>query len=76
MRIIYTHHARQRMIQRKVSEDQVAETLSSPDELIPGESGEEIVVKRFGAREVRIVYRETDVASILIYTVMKPRIRD
>jgi len=76
MRIIYTRHARQRMIQRKVSEDQVAEALSSPDELIPGESGEEIVVKRFGAREVRIVYRETDVGSILIYTVMKPRIRD
>jgi hypothetical protein len=76
MRIIYTRHAKQRMSQRRVSEDQVAETLASPDKLIPGESGEEIAVKRFGAREVRIVYRETDEGSILIYTVMKPHVRD
>ena len=63
------------MIQRKVGEDLVSESLASPDELIPGERGEEIAVKRFGAREVRIVYRETDEGSILIYTVMKPHVR-
>lgn len=76
MRITYTHHARQRMIQRKVGADQVIETLESPDELIPGEGGEEIAVKRFGARAVRVVYRETEAGSFVVYTVMKPRVHD
>jgi hypothetical protein len=76
VRITYTHHAQQRMMQRKVSADQVAETLESPDELIPGEGGEAIAVKRFGAREVRVVYTETDADDFLVYTVMKPRVQD
>jgi hypothetical protein len=76
VRITYTRHARQRMIQRKVDAGQVAETLESPDELIPGESGEVIAVKRFGAREVRVVYTETDADGFLIYTVLKPRVHD
>ena len=76
MRITYTHHAQQRMMQRKVSADQVTETLEAPDELVPGESGEEIAVKRFGAREVRVVYREAEAGSFVIYTVMKPRVQD
>ncbi|MCX7853284.1 MAG: DUF4258 domain-containing protein [Caldilineales bacterium] len=76
MRVTYTHHARQRMIQRKVSAEQVIETLESPDELIPGEAGEEIAIKRFGAREVRVVYKETETDSFVIYTVMKPRVRN
>ena len=76
MGITYTHHAQQRMIQRKVGADQVIETLESPDQLIPGESGEVIAVKRFGAREVRVVYTETDADGFLIYTVLKPRVHD
>ena len=76
MRITYTHHAKQRMIQRKVNADQVAETLESPDELIPGENGEEIAVKRFSTREVRVVYKETDADSFVIYAVMKPYVHD
>ena len=76
MRITYTHHAQQRMMQRKVSADQVTETLEAPDELVPGESGEEIAVERFGAREVHVVYREAEAGSFVIYTVMKPRVHD
>jgi len=76
VRITYTHHAKQRMIQRKVNADQVAETLESPDELIPGENGEETAIRRFGTREVRVVYKETDANSFVIYTVMKPYVHD
>ena len=76
MHITFTHPAKQRMMQRRVSAAQVAETLESPDELIAGNSGEEIAIKRFGAREVRVVYRETDVDSFLVYTVIKPHMLD
>jgi hypothetical protein len=64
------------MTHRKVSEEQVAETLESPDELMPGESGEMVAAKRFGVREVRVVYHETEPGSVVIYTVMKPRVRN
>lgn len=76
MRITLTHHARLRMIQRKVSESQIAETLESPDELLAGDSGEAIAIKRFGVREVRVVYRETDDGSFLVFTVIKPFVHD
>ena len=64
------------MFQRQVGADQVIETLESPDQLISGESGEVIAVKRFGAREVRVAYTETDADGFLIYTVLKPRVHD
>ena len=75
MRITYTHHAQQRMIQRKVSAEQVAETLESPDDVILGDGGEEIAVKQFGVREVRLVYQELDADSFVIYTDVKIRTR-
>jgi hypothetical protein len=76
MRITYTRHARERMIQRKVNAAQVAETLESPDALIVGDSGEEIAIKRFGGHKVRVIYQEVEAGSLVIYTVMKPRVHD
>lgn len=76
MRIIYTHHARLRMAQRKVSEEQVVETLESPDDIVLGDGGEEIAVRRFGVREVRVVYEAVDANDYLIYTVVRQRVRD
>jgi hypothetical protein len=73
--IIYTHHAKQRRAQRKISLEQVIEAIELPDEILPGDNGEEIAIKRYGNREVRVVYEETDVDRIVVYTVMKPRIR-
>jgi len=74
MRIIYTRHAEQRMKQRKVSPEQVAETLEAPDDVLPGDNGEEIAIRRYGVREVHIVYEEVDVDTVAVYTVMKPRV--
>ena len=76
MHIIYTRHARQRMIQRKVSPEQVVEAIELPDAILPGDNGEEIAVRRYGIREVRVVYEEVDVDTVVVYTVMKSRVRD
>ena len=70
MRIIYTRHARQRTRQRKISQEQVEETLEVPDDILPGDNGEEIAIKRYENREMRVVYEDT----VVIYTVIKPRI--
>ena len=76
MHIIYTRHARQRMIQRKVSPEQVVEAIESPDEILPCDNEEEIAVRRYGAREVRVVYEEIEADTIVVFTVMKSRVRD
>ena len=74
MRIIYTRHALQRMNQRGVTETQVVEALEWPDEHVPGERNEEMVVRRFGARELRVVFEEIEPDTFLIYTVIKPKV--
>lgn len=76
MHVIYTRHAEQRMIHRKVSPEQVVETIESPDEILPGDNGEEIAIRRYGARELRVVYEEIEADTVVVYTVMKPRVRD
>lgn len=43
--------------------------------LILGDGGETIAVKRFGDREVRVVCQEMDTDEFLIYTVMKQWVR-
>jgi len=65
MQIIYTRHARQRMQQRKVEPKQVEETLEMPDDVLPGDYGEEIAIKRDGNREVRVVYEETSPDTLM-----------
>lgn len=74
MQIIYTRHARQRMRQRNVTEMQVTETLEMPDEIKSGDAGEEIAIKRYGNRELRVVYEEVAANTFVIYTVIKPKI--
>ncbi|HEX6387122.1 MAG TPA: DUF4258 domain-containing protein [Anaerolineae bacterium] len=76
MRIIYTRHARQRMKQRKVTEEQVEETLTTPDILEPGDSGGSIAIRRYGGREVRVVYDEPEEDVYVVFTVIKPKIRN
>ena len=75
MKIRYTHHARQRMAQRNIRDEQVIETLESPDEILQGDRLEMIAVRAYGVREIRIVYEEADEDTIIIYTVIQSRIR-
>jgi hypothetical protein len=63
------------MKQRNVDPNQVEETLEFPDEIMPGDNGEEIAIKQYGNREVRVVYEQTGAETIVIYTVMKPKVK-
>jgi|YNPNPStandDraft_1061719.scaffolds.fasta_scaffold183631_2 hypothetical protein len=76
MRIIYTRHARKRMTQRKVAPEQVEAVLTGPDEIRPGEWEEEIAVKQFGTREIRVVYEETSEDVVIVYTVISRRLKE
>jgi hypothetical protein len=75
MRIIYTNHARQRMKQRKVTEQQVEETLTVPDRLESGDNGGDIAIREYDGREVHVIFKEKEEDVYLVFTVIKPRIR-
>ena len=74
MHIRYTHHARQRMIERKISEAQVEQVVDQPDELTMGEQDEWIAVRAYGNRRIQVVYGDVDDNAVLIYTVISVRI--
>lgn len=79
MRIRYTRHARharQRMYQRGITEEDVSEVLTSPDQLLQGEQGEMIAVKYFGIRELRVIFIDIDEVVVKVITVIKTRIRN
>ena len=76
MKIVYTYHAKRRMTQRKVSPEQVEETLDRPDDILPGEQDEEIAIKQFGAREIKVVYYEDiDRDVVVVYTAISKRLK-
>ena len=75
MRIIYTRHARLRMKQRNVTEKEVEDTLAAPDEIEAGDNGGDIAIRRYGSREVRIVFGEPEDDTYVVYTVIKPRVK-
>lgn len=52
----------------------MAETLEYPDEVIPGDGREQIAVRNYGNREVRVVFEEIEAGVLLIYTVMRPKV--
>jgi hypothetical protein len=71
-RIVYTYHARRRMAQRKVTEEEVEETLSEPDiPYLPGAEGEEeIAVRQYGSREIRVIFEEQKNGTLVVLTVI------
>jgi hypothetical protein len=74
MKIIYSRHAKQRMTKRKVTHSQIVETLDMPDDIQEGDFDEQIAIKRYGNREIRVVYKEIAQDEYFIITVIFPRI--
>jgi hypothetical protein len=56
MMIRYTRHARVRMRERRVSEEQVEAVVLSPDNWRYGDDDEIIATKKLGKRKVKVFY--------------------
>jgi hypothetical protein len=63
------------MKQRKVTEQQVEETLTVPDRLESGDNGGDIAIREYDGREVHVIFKEKEEDVYLVFTVIKPRIR-
>ena len=66
MRIIYSEHARQNMIERNISEQLVMESLNFPDKIIFSKKGRKIAHKQLVNRLLRVVYKETEKVYIIV----------
>ncbi len=67
-------HAREQMEERGVSEEEVKETVGSPDQSYVGRFGRIVVEKDYGTRILRVVYNEGQ-DEIMIITAIPIRKR-
>jgi SOS response regulatory protein OraA/RecX len=69
MEIEYTIHAIRRIEFRGVTREDVEQTLISPDKKDKGYKNRELAYKKFGERELKVVYATKD-EIITVITVM------
>lgn len=65
----YTYHARIRMRERGVSEEEIRKALSEPDSVSPGKGDALIARKVVQGRHLTVVYRELSPGRYLAITV-------
>lgn len=71
MRIRLSRHARARMSERGISEDEVIATLINPLEVVRGRYGRELFTRHFGPCDYVVVVVERADEDLIVVTVLK-----
>lgn len=66
MKLVYTVHARSRMLERGISEKDVEYVLSNPDFVDEGRDGAIIATRKISGRSVKIIYNLKGNNTIII----------
>jgi len=66
MKIVYSEHARQNMIERRITPTQVEETMLNPEQVVISKKERKIAQKTIGNRTLRVVYKETEKVYIIV----------
>ncbi|HEY4694919.1 MAG TPA: DUF4258 domain-containing protein [Candidatus Nanoarchaeia archaeon] len=61
-----TEHAELRLKERNITRDQVAETVESPDLILPARGGRQIAIRKFDGRFLKIVFTKKESGIIVI----------
>ena len=69
IRIVYTVHARQRMVLRGITEEMVRQALEMPDERGAGYRDRSLAYRRFPQGRIKVVYVEEQ-GQMVVITVM------
>lgn len=67
--IRYTHHARQRMKRRRITNGMVRQALEKPDKVGTGYLGRLLAWRAFSRGTLRVVYSEKPDALVIITTI-------
>lgn len=65
-RIIWTNHAKKRISDRKITQNQILESVKSPDSKINNEDGSVEVAKEYGNQKVHVVIKENEKGELII----------
>ncbi|NPA76973.1 MAG: DUF4258 domain-containing protein [Candidatus Diapherotrites archaeon] len=67
MRVVWTIHSLERLKQRRITRDEVLETIRDPDSTMRDRQGNTMYVKRFGNDAIVVVAR-SDNSKVLVIT--------
>lgn len=66
MTIIWTNHAKKRISDRKISKNQVIQTINSPDSKINNEDGSIEVTREYGNQKIHVVVKENEKSEFIV----------
>jgi len=66
MNIVFTIHVKENILERRIPFHIIQETLLNPDNLFDSKKGRKIAQKNYGNRDLRIVFKKTEKAYIVV----------
>ena len=66
MEFIYTSHAMQNIIERRIPKNIIEDCIKNPDSIISSKKSRKIAQKVIGNKLLRIIYKETEKVYIVI----------
>lgn len=66
MAIIYTKHAKEMLIHRRIKKEFADECAADPDQIFPAEDEKKIYLKDFGVNFLKLVVSEEGIDKIII----------
>lgn len=78
MAIVFTKHAKEMLVFRKIKEGLVNECINNPDQILPTREYKKIYLKDFGKNYLKLIVLEEDEERVIItlYWFAKRRIKE
>jgi hypothetical protein len=65
-KIIWTNHAKKRVSDRKISQNQITDTINFPDSKINNQDGSLELAREYGKQKVNVVIKENEKGELII----------
>lgn len=65
-KIIWTNHAKKRINDRKISQNQITETINTPDSKLNNPDGSTELIREYGKQKVHVVIKENEKKELII----------
>ena len=65
-RVIWTNHAKKRVSDRKITQNQILESIKSPDSKVNNEDGSIEFAREYGNQKVHVVAKENENGELII----------
>ena len=66
MQLLYTRHAKDRIILRKIKEEWIAGAVARPDKLMDAHDGRVQAIKRINGDKISVIYKEEEGVIVVI----------